>query len=107
MAFSTKYHVFSLPPELLDALIPRHIPSNQSSSTQETVESQDSPLAPANASSRSCGTCLGTSFNDIEQQRAHFRSDWHRYNVNTRLNGGTPVGEGEFTRLAEGKLAID
>ncbi|KAJ7918760.1 hypothetical protein B0H13DRAFT_1991605 [Mycena leptocephala] len=30
-----------------------------------------------------------------------FRSDWHRYNVKTRLNGGQPVSELEFSKLVD------
>lgn len=42
----------------------------------------------------SCNTC-GGSFTKT-QYRAHFRSDWHRYNLNLKMAGATAVSEEEF-----------
>jgi hypothetical protein len=41
-----------------------------------------------------CTTC-GGSFTPGEY-RAHFRSDWHRYNVKLKMKGISPVSEKEF-----------
>ncbi|KZT27751.1 hypothetical protein NEOLEDRAFT_1167864 [Neolentinus lepideus HHB14362 ss-1] len=101
MARYEHYHVYSLPQELLDALTPRSLITN----TQEVVRSPspDIPISTANTGpgGRSCSICLGAIFTDVDEQRSHFRSDWHRYNVKSRLNGGKPVTEMEFTRLME------
>lgn len=43
---------------------------------------------------KSCNTC-GGSFTPTEY-RAHFRSDWHRYNQKLKLKGLNPVDEKEF-----------
>mmetsp|Transcript_7434 Transcript_7434/g.20652 ORF Transcript_7434/g.20652 Transcript_7434/m.20652 type:complete len:437 (+) Transcript_7434:162-1472(+) len=43
---------------------------------------------------RSCNTC-GGSFS-AAQYRAHFRSDWHRYNMKLKMSGAAPVSEEEF-----------
>lgn len=43
---------------------------------------------------KSCNTC-GGSFTPAEY-RAHFRSDWHRYNQKLKLKGLNPVDEKEF-----------
>ena len=41
-----------------------------------------------------CVTC-GVSFDDGEEQRQHFRCDWHRYNVKMRVIGKAVVREDE------------
>ncbi|KAI6044255.1 hypothetical protein EDC04DRAFT_2643746 [Pisolithus marmoratus] len=98
---SQRYHVFSLPPDLLDALTPRNLITNR------TLQREPSPppvpaKEQASTSARSCNVCLGTAFADVDEQRSHFRSDWHRYNVKIRLKGGNPVSESIFAQLVEG-----
>lgn len=48
---------------------------------------------------KSCNTC-GGSFPSASAYRAHFRSDWHRYNMQLKMKGVAPVSEQEF-------LAVD
>mmetsp|Transcript_20378 Transcript_20378/g.23626 ORF Transcript_20378/g.23626 Transcript_20378/m.23626 type:complete len:444 (+) Transcript_20378:96-1427(+) len=50
-----------------------------------------------NEDSKSCNTC-GGSFT-ASQYRAHFRSDWHRYNVKLKMKGCVPVEEKEFLMI--------
>ncbi|KAI0955115.1 hypothetical protein AcW1_006794 [Taiwanofungus camphoratus] len=90
------YHVFSLPRELLDTLIPRNVMGQAQSPPRA-----ESPLL-TQVSTRACNICLDTTFLDVDEQRAHFRSDWHRFNVKTRLNGGNPVTETQFSQLVDG-----
>ncbi|KAI0705150.1 hypothetical protein BC835DRAFT_1499259 [Cytidiella melzeri] len=102
MAPQEHYHVFSLPPALLASLVPR------------TILSQASPEAPArptsppptslahDGASRTCNLCLGALFTDVDEQRAHFRSDWHRYNVKMRVGGSVAVTETQFIQLVDG-----
>ncbi|KAF8630737.1 hypothetical protein AX17_005332 [Amanita inopinata Kibby_2008] len=104
MGPSTTYHVFSLPPELIQSLIPRTLISSPSLSKpipSEPSEPTAKSSTPAGGSSgqRSCNVCLGITFIDVDEQRAHFRSDWHRYNTKIRLNGGVPVSEEAFGQL--------
>jgi ribosome maturation protein SDO1 len=47
------------------------------------------------SSQKSCNTCGGTFFTPGEY-RAHFRSDWHRYNMKLKLNNVAPISEEEF-----------
>ncbi|OAX38977.1 hypothetical protein K503DRAFT_856341 [Rhizopogon vinicolor AM-OR11-026] len=93
-----RYHVFSLPPELLETLTPRNLISRPPPRVPSPV--QPAPLAPNNA--RACNICLGATFSDVDEQRSHFRSDWHRYNVKIRLRGGSPVTEPAFAQLVDG-----
>ena len=46
------------------------------------------------ATTRACNTC-GGAFAPGEY-RAHFRSDWHRYNVKLKMRNAAPVSEEEF-----------
>ena len=38
------------------------------------------------ASSTSCSTCA-IEFDSIQDQRAHFKLDWHRFNLSNKLKG--------------------
>lgn len=99
---SSQYHVFSLPKELLDTLIPRNDFDQAQASPPEARSESPVPAAASGASSRACNVCLGAMFADVDEQRAHYRSDWHRYNVKVRLNGGAPVSESQFAQLVDG-----
>ena len=41
----------------------------------------------------------GPSFASAPEQRAHFRSDWHRHNARRRAAGRPALGEDDFERL--------
>lgn len=61
----------------------------------ETCVEAGTPSTIGNDGSRkSCNTC-GGSFTPAEY-RAHFRSDWHRYNQKLKLKGVSPIDEKEF-----------
>ncbi|KAI0060959.1 hypothetical protein BV25DRAFT_816164 [Artomyces pyxidatus] len=98
MPAPSQYHVFSLPAELLNTLTPRNLFSQA-----QPIESEplDPPAAQASSGSRACNICLGAVFVDVGEQRAHFRSDWHRYNVKLRVKGGAPVAEVDFVKLVD------
>eukprot|EP00531_Pseudo-nitzschia_arenysensis_P010302 CAMPEP_0116139902 /NCGR_PEP_ID=MMETSP0329-20121206/13555_1 /TAXON_ID=697910 /ORGANISM="Pseudo-nitzschia arenysensis, Strain B593" /LENGTH=428 /DNA_ID=CAMNT_0003634967 /DNA_START=39 /DNA_END=1325 /DNA_ORIENTATION=+ len=44
---------------------------------------------------KSCNTC-GGFFDTPAEFRAHFKSDWHRFNQKLKMKGCTPVSEKEF-----------
>ncbi|KAI0077718.1 hypothetical protein K474DRAFT_1642714 [Panus rudis PR-1116 ss-1] len=100
MAPQEQYHVYSLPRDLLDTLIPREI-VNQPPPVPSRSNSPEPQLERNAASARACNICLGATFQDVDQQRAHFRSDWHRYNVKMRLKGSDPVSENQFAKLVD------
>lgn len=43
------------------------------------------------------------AFDGPTEQRLHFKSDWHRFNVKLRSAGKAPVDETEFERLVNDK----
>ena len=108
-------HLFALPAPLLETLTPRNDISSRDLTQQsqpiadgdgttkiDEPSSRDPTIAPTSTTSgRSCNVCQGTSFSNVEGQRNHFRSDWHRYNVKLRLNGKDTVAESKFNQLVE------
>ncbi|KZV96390.1 hypothetical protein EXIGLDRAFT_609271 [Exidia glandulosa HHB12029] len=94
-------YLYDLPRELLDTLTARGVTALEEPEPDAAPE--PARVAQTNAASgRSCGVCQGASFADLDDQRAHFRSDWHRYNVKARLANGKTVTEQEFASLVDG-----
>ena len=98
---ASHYHIFSLPLELLDTLAPRNLVNTSKAPSRSNTPELSTPF---NTGLRACNICLGITFLDVDQQRAHFRTDWHRYNIKRRLDGGTPVSEPAFAQLVDGTL---
>jgi len=99
---SSTFHVSALPAELLHNITLRSLLSQQTVVEPEKAERQDPSLQTAPTQGpRACNVCLGATFVDVEEQRAHFRSDWHRYNVKIRLRGGKPTSEIDFAKLMD------
>lgn len=50
-----------------------------------------------------CGVGVGAApgFGSVAEQRAHFRTDWHRLNLKRRLAGLPSVSEDQFAALAD------
>lgn len=101
MQSGSSYHVFSLPTSFLDTLTPRNFIS-------QTPPLSGSPTPathpPQIQGARACNVCLAATFADVDEQRNHYRSDWHRYNAKVRMNGGTAVTEPNFALLVDGAL---
>lgn len=96
-------YAYTLPQQLLDILTVRSLqeslPDSVESppSTSDNLPTRESERAsvgpPPNSdpnpnSSLSCQTCGGVSFSSLEEQRGHFKSDWHRYNAKIGLGQG-------------------
>jgi len=50
--------------------------------------------------SKQCSYCRVT-FATVEDQRSHYKLDWHRYNLKLSIENREPVQESDFTRLVE------
>ncbi|KAI9440530.1 hypothetical protein H4582DRAFT_1937536 [Lactarius indigo] len=98
---SSSIHAFSLPLELLQNITLRSHPSQKSTSVPEKVDLSSQPQTAPISGARACNVCLGATFLDVEEQRVHFRSDWHRYNVKIRLRGGNLISEVDFAKLVD------
>ena len=53
-----------------------------------------------NKTKTSCSLC-SASYQTVEQQRLHIKSDWHGFNLKQKLKGLKPVSESEFEKLVE------
>ena len=101
---SSTLHAFALPAELLQNVTLRSRVAQQpttaepNNAEQQDLSSQQTATAHG---SRACNVCPAATFLDVEEQRVHFRSDWHRYNVKIRLRGGKPTSEVEFAKLVD------
>lgn len=132
---SKPLYAFSLPPELLDILTLRSLAGlpaptdldpnkNSDDDNDDDDQSRDSLSKPGDGSaaggSLTCQTCLGTTFSTVQEQRSHFKSDWHRYNTRvtqskTFSGGGRGAGKGlgvltevEFEEIDDGEfVSID
>ena len=101
---SSTLHVFALPAELFQNLTLRNRSAQHPATAEpDNAEQQDlsSQQTPTAHGSRACNVCLGATFLDVDEQRVHFRSDWHRYNVKIRLRGGKPTSEVHFAKLVD------
>jgi hypothetical protein len=116
---SRPINVYSIPPELLDLLTVRSVTNTgalqviSSAEGQETTDVDEKvgdrtqklgddgekDAVIETGSSLTCQTCLSATFPTLEEQRAHFKSDWHRYNVRVSINHKTQgQGKGKVPR---------
>jgi ribosome maturation protein SDO1 len=67
------------------------------SSSNTTTAANSTPVANTedNSGRKSCNTC-GGFFDSAADYRAHFRSDWHRFNQKLKMKGAAPISEKEF-----------
>ncbi|KAJ5562612.1 hypothetical protein N7461_001373 [Penicillium sp. DV-2018c] len=92
-------YVYDLQPELLASLTAK--------TTSQPVAEQEPELSPkdleqaaqdsAIANSSLCSLCK-VSYNSVQEQRSHVRSDHHRFNIKAQLRGNAPLEEAEFAK---------
>jgi hypothetical protein len=105
-------YAFALPQELLQVIALRSPLGGHASTEQPAGEVTDasknddgsSNHAKSRISALGCNLCGADTFDDIAEQRSHFTTDWHRYNVKRRLANKSTVGEHEWEGLVEGVL---
>ncbi|ETS65345.1 hypothetical protein PaG_00077 [Moesziomyces aphidis] len=118
-ALSRPLYAFDLPPALHNSLKLRshiedaeaaHILSASatapasSTATQTSAADQGAQIRePSHLRVPPCSLCPGCApFPSVTAQRAHFRSDWHRYNVQLNVqNGSLLVSQQAFEKLSE------
>ena len=47
------------------------------------------------STSKTCSTC-GVTFESRDDQKAHFKLDWHRFNIANKLKGLKAISEDQF-----------
>ena len=71
---------------------------DESVDNEESVDTKPTPSVEATSSSRSCSTCQA-QFDSVEDQRQHFKLDWHRYNLKQSLNNRAVISEESFEKM--------
>ncbi|KAK7204067.1 hypothetical protein BZA70DRAFT_268480 [Myxozyma melibiosi] len=99
------FYVYSLPATLLASLTPTSFSTSYNPEPAEetislTPASDPVPQSFNTPTSGRCNTCdLDTE--SLEDQRAHFKSDLHRFNVKRKIAGQDAVGQAEFEKLLD------
>lgn len=89
-------YAYQLPQKLLDILSVRSAVAPVAEPEQPAPDQSEPSTAPhVPAGALSCQTCGNVVFHDVDEQRRHFRSDWHRFNV----AGKKAVTEEEFEAM--------
>jgi ribosome maturation protein SDO1 len=74
-------------------------PKNKKETTMDGGDVQDHRAGPESSDETprwTCNTCLNSTFASQAEHRAHFRSDWHRFNLKLKLQNAPPVDYNEF-----------
>jgi hypothetical protein len=103
-------YAFSLPAELLEVIQLRSplgtAPSEKQKESDNAVENggsdgEDYVNRPEGSALR-CSLCGIARFESITEQRTHFSSDWHRYNIKRSLASKDSVKEQEWDTMVDG-----
>lgn len=73
--------------------------------TAEALNSLTQDAATSAGDGRTCRTC-GAVFNNLQEQRDHFKTDWHRLNVKRAVKGVPRVTEAESEQLLDDASTI-
>ncbi|RVX66196.1 hypothetical protein B0A52_10088 [Exophiala mesophila] len=91
-------YVYDLPTELLQSLTPVENHSTSSSAEESSRPDQDVTKGESAGGSTSCALCR-LSFTNVQDQRQHVRSDFHKYNLKLSLKELPCVDEATFVKL--------
>ncbi|KIM34383.1 hypothetical protein M408DRAFT_325792 [Serendipita vermifera MAFF 305830] len=89
-------NVFQLPPDLLEGIVRRTLLSDSESQPLETSPARPPPQLLPRTTGVGCAVCINAAFTNVEDQRAHYKSDWHRYNVKAKLSNKPLLSEPQF-----------
>ena len=106
-------YLYDLPPTILESLslkpdealhdagLPSQI--DDASTDQTTASQEDSSIPPSSQTTLGTQTCslCGLSFVTLQEQKDHFKTDLHHYNLKQKLNGLKPVSENQFEKLMD------
>jgi hypothetical protein len=94
--------VYSLPPAILSNLAVRTIAELDEPAIDAGPSKRPPPPPSTATGALSCQSCPNTSFETVEEQRNHFKTDWHRYNAKARIEGKKVVKGEEWDDMADG-----
>ena len=99
-------NIFQLPPDLLENIIKRTLLSEVPSQPQDRSPARTVPQLLPKSTGVGCAVCVNAVFTNVEDQRAHYKSDWHRYNVKAKLLSKPLLSESQFETAVAGKHCI-
>ncbi|KAK3277217.1 hypothetical protein CYMTET_14762 [Cymbomonas tetramitiformis] len=105
--------IFDLPKQYLDRVraddstiheatvddVASFVETNATTTVPDTPVSEVTPEI-SEEGTFTCHTC-GTQFDGSDEQRVHFKSDWHRLNVRRKLSRRPPISESAFEASLE------
>ena len=82
---------------------PSFVTTTASETSASTCTTTATP--PTNAvTTKPCTTCGGEGFRSLAEYRAHFRSDWHRFNLQLKMKKIPVISEEEFLSVDQDAL---
>jgi Bacteroidetes VLRF1 release factor len=98
-------YIFDLPKALLESLVvkgeqPLHVEHVEPERPISEPQTDENLQNLATATATSCSLCR-SSFANVQEQRQHVKSDFHKYNLKQRIKGLNPVSEADFEKLIE------
>jgi hypothetical protein len=102
--------VYDLPRDLLTTLQLRDRSSTEPDHEDDIISTRSNSISTTTGDTiihgtKACSLC-GVSFNTVEEQRSHIRSDFHGYNLKQKLRNLPPVSENDFERLVGGTAIV-
>lgn len=96
-------YAYTLPSGLLDHLEQRDGASTATASDESKDLHSSRPSDQEVSTSLGCSLCKVPSFHSVANQRQHFKSDWHKYNLHlsTAKRTAAPLTEEQFDAQAE------
>lgn len=82
---------------------PSSLESEKGNLQEETLVTMGADSGIGKMNRWTCSACGILDFTSLEDQRSHFKSDFHRLNIKRRLIGKGPATEEEFEVLAQGQ----
>lgn len=118
---STPLYAFALPPELLQILslrsplggvarpAPGQLPEEEGADEEDEEDDahpteKDENGIPSTA--LGCNICRADRFESIQEQRTHFSSDWHRYNVKRKMEDKSTVDHTQWEGLVDCQCSV-
>jgi hypothetical protein len=81
--------------------IPVSILQSLSSESVEVISTPTVSYKREGLTLESCQVCGELKFGSVEERRAHYRSDWHAFNLRRKMKGQMSMTESEFDELVE------
>ncbi|KAI3829191.1 hypothetical protein L1987_03308 [Smallanthus sonchifolius] len=106
------YSIFEVPSSLFDScrLIELLSPSERTTPTGNTSDESEAAAAEEKNISyterRTCNTCK-YSFDSLHDQRSHFSSEFHRFNIKLSIAGKDTIKEDDFNQSSSNSLVKD